>query len=81
MIDKRKKAVDDKVLGALLTDLSKAFDCRYHDLRSFFSCCKNDTGLCDSNGIRTYNHLVPKQTLKHYARKAFWVKCECLFTK
>ena len=31
-IDKWKKAVDNKVLGALLTDLSKAFDCVCHDL-------------------------------------------------
>ena len=31
-IDKWKKAVDNKVLGALLTDLSKAFDCICHDL-------------------------------------------------
>ena len=27
MTDKWKKAVDNKVLGALLADLSKAFDC------------------------------------------------------
>ena len=27
MADKWKKAVDNKVLGALLADLSKAFDC------------------------------------------------------
>ena len=33
MIDKRKKAVDsNKVFEAVLTDLSKAFDCIYHDL-------------------------------------------------
>ena len=33
MIDKWKKAVDNnKVPGALLTDLSKAFDCKCHDL-------------------------------------------------
>ena len=33
MIDKWKKVVDkNKVLGALLTDLSKAFDCICHDL-------------------------------------------------
>ena len=32
MIDKWKKAVDNKVLGALLTDLSKAFRCIGHDL-------------------------------------------------
>ena len=33
MIDKWKKAVDNnKVFGALLTDLSKAFDCICHDL-------------------------------------------------
>ena len=33
MIDKWKKAVDNnKVLGALLTDLSKAFGCICHDL-------------------------------------------------
>ena len=31
-IDKWKKVVDKKVLGALLTDLSKAFDCICHDL-------------------------------------------------
>ena len=31
MIDKRKNAVY-KVLGTLLTDLSKAFDCKCHDL-------------------------------------------------
>ena len=33
MIDKWKKAVDNnKVFGALLTDLPKAFDCICHDL-------------------------------------------------
>ena len=33
VIDKRKKAADNnKVFGALLTDLSKAFDCICHDL-------------------------------------------------
>ena len=32
MMYKWKKAVDNKVLGALLTDISKAFDCIYHDL-------------------------------------------------
>ena len=33
MIDKWKKAVDNnKVFGALLADLSKAFDCICHDL-------------------------------------------------
>ena len=33
MIDKWKKAVDNnKVLGALLTDLSRAFGCLCHDL-------------------------------------------------
>ena len=33
MIDKWKKAVDNNnVFGAILTDLSKAFDCIYHDL-------------------------------------------------
>ena len=33
MIDKWKKAVDNhKVFGAVLTDLSKAFDCICHDL-------------------------------------------------
>ena len=33
MIDKWKKAVDNhKVFGAVLTDLSKAFDCISHDL-------------------------------------------------
>ena len=33
MIDKWKKAVDNnKVFEALLTDLSKAFDCICHDL-------------------------------------------------
>ena len=33
MIEKRKKAVDNgNVFGALLTDLSKAFDCLSHDL-------------------------------------------------
>ena len=33
MIDKWKKAVDNhKVTGAVLTDLSKAFDCICHDL-------------------------------------------------
>ena len=31
-IDKWKKAVDNKVLRALLTDLSKAFDFICHDL-------------------------------------------------
>ena len=33
MIDKWKKVVDNnKVFGALLTDVSKAFDCICHDL-------------------------------------------------
>ena len=33
MIDKWKKSVDsNKVFGAVLTDLSKAFDCICHDL-------------------------------------------------
>ena len=33
MIDKWKKAVDNhKVFGAVLTDLSKGFDCICHDL-------------------------------------------------
>ena len=33
MIDKWKKAVDNhNVFGAVLTDLSKAFDCICHDL-------------------------------------------------
>ena len=33
MIDKWKKAIDsNKVFGAILTDLSKAFDCISHDL-------------------------------------------------
>ena len=33
MVDESKKAVDNnKVFGALLTDLSKAFDCICHDL-------------------------------------------------
>ena len=32
MTDKWKKAVDEKVLRALLTGLSKAFDCICHDL-------------------------------------------------
>ena len=33
MIDKWKKAIDsNKVIGAILTDLSKAFDCISHDL-------------------------------------------------
>ena len=32
MIDKWKKAVDNKVLGVLPTDLSKAFDYICHDL-------------------------------------------------
>ena len=32
MIDKWKKVVDNKVLGALLTDLSKAFDITCHNL-------------------------------------------------
>ena len=33
MIDKWKKAVDNnKVFGAVLTDLSKGFDCLCHDL-------------------------------------------------
>ena len=25
---------------------------------------------CDSNGVRTYNHLVPKRTLNHLAKLA-----------
>ena len=34
MIGKWKKAVDNnKVFGAILTDLSKAFDCVCHDLK------------------------------------------------
>ena len=33
VIDKWKKAVDsNKVFGAVVTDLSKTFDCIYHDL-------------------------------------------------
>ena len=33
MIEKWKKAVDNnKVFGATLTNISKAFDCTYHDL-------------------------------------------------
>ena len=31
-VGKWKKAVDNKILGALLIDLSKAFDCICHDL-------------------------------------------------
>ena len=38
-------------------------------------------GLCDSKGIRTQNHLVPKQTLKHYPKKAILVTCKCSFRK
>ena len=57
MIDKWKKAGDNKVCGALPTDLSKAFDCICHYLlipkikclvclfRMVFSCFKNETGL------------------------------------
>ena len=33
MLEKWKRAVDNgKVLGLLLTDLSKAFDCLFHEL-------------------------------------------------
>ena len=77
MADKWKKAVDNKVLGALLADLSKAFDCilswftcrKIECLPSVFSCFKNDTGLCDSKGIRTHNLFVRKQILKHLAKQ------------
>ena len=31
MLEKRKDAVDNNVFGALLTDLSKAFDCLSHE--------------------------------------------------
>ena len=83
MIDKWKKAVDNnKVLGILLTNLSKAFDCmswftfsKIGCLLSVFSCFKNYTGLSDRNGIRTHNHLVRNQTLKHLAKQAIVVKC------
>ena len=77
MIDKWKKAVDNnKALGALLADLSKAFDCilswftcsKIECLQSAFSCFKNDTGLCDSAGIWTPNLFVRKQILKHLAK-------------
>ena len=50
MIDKWKKAVDNhKVFGAVLTDLSKKFDCICHDLLiakwNAFTCLKIDYRL------------------------------------
>ena len=65
MIDKWKKAVDNnKVFGALLTDLSKAFDCTCHDcskiesLRSVSSCFKNDSGLSSKSKAMKQNWVV-----------------------
>ena len=31
--------------------------------------------LSDSNGIRTHNHLVRKETLNHLAKLAKWLSC------
>ena len=81
MINKWKKTVDNKLLGALLADLSKAFDCilswftcsKIKCLRSVFSCFKNDTGLCDNKRIRTHNLFVRKQILKHLAKQVKWL--------
>ena len=30
---------------------------------------------CNSNGIRTYNHLVCKETLNHLVKMAKWLSC------
>ena len=67
MMDKWKKAVDNnKVFGALLTDLSKAFDCICHDLLcskfeclwSVFSCFKNNTGLSSKWKTKNQNRVI-----------------------
>ena len=79
MRDKWKEAVDNnKVLGIVLTDLSKEFGwwftCnKIQYLRSAILCFKNDTGLCDSKEIRTHNHFICKQTLKYLAKQVKWL--------
>ena len=62
---RNKRAVDNnKVFGALLTDLSKAFDCICHDcskiefLRSVSSCFKNDSGLSSKSKAMKQNWVV-----------------------
>ena len=31
--------------------------------------------ICDSSGIQTHNHLVPKRTLNYFAKLAKWLTC------
>ena len=54
MPEKWKKALDKKVAGALLTDLSKAFDCLHHDL---LIAKLEAYGFGHSSLILIYNYL------------------------
>ena len=47
---------------------------KFHKISSFWSkCCIS--GLCDSNGIRTHNHLVYKPTFDRSAQLAKFQNC------
>ena len=82
MIDKWKKAVDNnKVLGALLTDLSKAFDCICHDLLaaklnayglSFSALVKRNSSAYKKYKYRNLGCWYNKSTL--YKRLLNWNK-------
>ena len=77
---KWEKAVDNnKVLGVVITDLSKVFDwwficSKIECLRSAISCFKNDAAICGYVTAKgTHDHFVRKQTLKHSAKQVKWL--------
>ena len=58
MLEKWKNAVDKgKVFGALLTDLSKAFDCLPHELSYSYptATTTNNNNLCFKNSVGNLN--------------------------